>query len=204
MSNGPSKYVLHVGCGVKKPGRLHSMFTSSEWNEVRLDINPMARPDLIASITDMRIVATASMDALYSSHNLEHLLPHEVTKALGEFQRVLKPKGMALIAVPDLQAAAALIAQDKPDQAIYTSPLGPVTPMDILYGHSKALERGNLFMLHKTGFTASSLGKALRISGFSKVEVTRDSGSVALWAKAYVSDQTAPSSPKVSSGPFGN
>lgn len=184
MSDAPTKTVLHVGCGVHKPGRLHAMFSSEEWREVRLDINPEARPDLIASITDMRIVDSGSMDALYSSHNLEHLYPHEVTRALAEFRRVLKPGGMALVAVPDLQQVAALIAEDKASETLYTSPLGPVTPLDVVYGHRTALARGNMFMAHRTGFTAQTLGQALVSSGFGSVRLSREAKSYSLWAQA--------------------
>lgn len=184
MSDAPKKNVLHVGCGVKKPGRLHAMFTSDEWNEIRLDINPDARPDLVADITDMRIVDSGSMDALYSSHNLEHLYPHQVGRALGEFRRVLKPGALALVAVPDLQMVAALIAEDKAAETLYTSPLGPVTPLDVVYGHQTALARGNMFMAHRTGFTASTLGKALVDAGFGSVRLSRDEKTYSLWVQA--------------------
>ena len=184
MSDAPTKTVLHVGCGVRKPGRLHAMFTSEEWREVRLDLNPDARPDLVANITDMRIVDSASVDAVYSSHNLEHLLPHDVPRALAEFRRVLKPGGLALVAVPDLRQVAALIAEDKADEVLYTSPLGPVTPLDVIYGHKAALARGNHFMAHRTGFTATTLGKALAVAGFGSVRLTSDPKSFSLWAQA--------------------
>jgi hypothetical protein len=42
-------------------------------NQIRLDINPAAAPDLIGSMTDMAAVATASVQAMSSSHNIEHL-----------------------------------------------------------------------------------------------------------------------------------
>ena len=195
MSDTAIKTVLHVGCGVQKPGRLHAMFTGPKWREVRLDINPESRPDLIASITDMRIVISHSMDALYSSHNLEHLYPHEVGRALAEFRRVLKPGGLALVAVPDLQQVAALVAEDKADAVLYTSPVGPVTPLDVIYGHKAAIARGNPFMAHKTGFTASTLGKALTGAGFDQVALSRDPKSYSLMAKAI----TAPSIEKSAS-----
>ena len=43
----------------------------------------------------------AAFDAVFSSHNLEHLYPHQVKEALAEFYRVLKPEGM--IVISDLQ-----------------------------------------------------------------------------------------------------
>lgn len=204
MAGSKMKKVLHVGCGVQKPGRLHPMFSTPGWTEVRLDINPMARPDFVASITDMAIVNDASMDALFSSHNLEHLLPHEVPAALSEFRRVLKTGGLALIAVPDLQAAAEYIARGDADHVLYDSPLGPVTPLDMVYGHAKALARGNFFMQHKTGFTAKTLSGALVKAGFAATDITRDEKTLSLWAKARTAEDGHPASPAKSGGPFGN
>jgi len=42
---------------------------------------------------DMPAVADGSVDAIYSSHNIEHLYPDEIPVALKEFLRVLKPEG---------------------------------------------------------------------------------------------------------------
>lgn len=202
--NQAKRKVLHVGCGVQKPGRLHPAFSGPEWTEVRLDINPMARPDLVASITDMAIVASGSMDAVFSSHNLEHLLPHEVALALSEFRRVLKSGGLALIGVPDLQSVCAFIARGEAERVLYDSPLGPVTPMDVVFGHAKALARGNPFMQHKTGFTAETLHKALAKSGFPRIEIERDEKALCLWAKAHTEMSAESPATEPSGGPFGN
>jgi hypothetical protein len=43
-------------------------------------------PDIVGTMTDMSAVADASVDALFSSHNIEHLYPHEVPVALAEFR----------------------------------------------------------------------------------------------------------------------
>jgi len=61
------------------------------------------QPDIVCSITDMSPVAADSVDAVWSSHNLEHLQRHEVPVALAEFLRVLKPAGLLLLTLPDLQ-----------------------------------------------------------------------------------------------------
>ena len=182
----PRRTVLHVGCGPASPHKLPpAFFPAGEWQEVRLDIDPSVAPDIIASITDMAAVASASADAVWSSHNLEHLDPHEVPVAFAEFRRVLKPGGFALMTMPDLQQVAALVAEDKLGDAAYVSPAGPITPLDMLYGLNSALAQGNHYMAHNTGFTARTLEAGLRAAGFPVVRVVRD-GNFALWATAYM------------------
>ena len=176
------KRVLHVGCGPLAGQKLHETFSWDGWQEVRLDINPGANPDIVASITDMSAVATASFDAVYSSHNLEHLAPHELPDALREFYRVLKPGGFALITLPDLEQAAAYIAEGKAEEAVLITDKGPITPLDILYGFRPFLAK-NPFMAHRFGYTAQTLRSVLLDAGFAHVVVERD-GEFNLWAIA--------------------
>jgi SAM-dependent methyltransferase len=182
LPSAAQRLVLHVGCGPYRPAKLHQVFRQPGWREVRLDIDANVRPDIVASITDMSMVATGSVDAVWSSHNLEHLYPHEVPVALREFHRVLREDGFALITLPDLQKTAELIAADKLEDMAYMSPAGPITPLDTLYGHRPSLARGNLFMAHHTGFTAKTLGNALVRAGFGRVRVKRSGFD--LWARA--------------------
>ena len=177
--------VLHVGCGEANPAKLPAdFFPAGAWQEIRLDIDPSVAPDVLSSITDMAAVADGSVDAVWSAHNVEHLYPHEVPAALAEFRRVLRPGGFALITLPDLQQIAELVAQDGLDRPAYLSPMGPITPLDMLYGHNASLAGGNSFMGHRTGFTARTLEAALLAAGFPIVRVMRD-GRYGLWATAY-------------------
>jgi predicted SAM-dependent methyltransferase len=76
---------------------MHPAFRKPLWQEVRLDIDPEARPDLVGSITDMsKLIPSESFDAVWLSHSLEHLYAHEVPATLSEFKRILKPTGFAL------------------------------------------------------------------------------------------------------------
>ncbi len=177
------KCVLHVGCGHYKPGKLHQVFRNPEWLEVRLDIDPNVKPDIVASMTAMTPVADESVDAIFSSHNLEHLYAHEVPVALGEFFRVLKPGGFVLVTMPDLQRAAEYIAAGNLEGTVYESPAGPISAIDIVYGFRRSIARGNTFMAHRTGYTADSLSKKLAASGLHRVNVERR--NMDLWGSGY-------------------
>jgi len=160
---------LHIGCGPKRKDKTTRGFNTDAWTEIRLDIDPSVWPDVTGTMTDMSAVVSESVDAIFSSHNIEHLYPHEVPVALKEFARVLKPEGFAVITCPDLQSVCALVAEDKLTDAAYSSPAGPIAPLDILYGHRPQMAQGNLFMAHRCGFTQKVLDGTLRSCGFQMV-----------------------------------
>ena len=175
---------LHVGCGPKRKAQTTPAFNTPAWNEVRFDIDPSVAPDIIGTMTDMSAVATESVDAVFSSHNIEHVYPHEVPVVLAEFKRVLKPDGFVIITCPDLVSVAKLIADDKLMEPAYVSNAGPISPLDILYGHRASMSRGNLFMAHKGGFSAKSLSGALKSAGFASIAALARPGAFDLWAAA--------------------
>jgi SAM-dependent methyltransferase len=182
---------LHVGCGPAKKQHTTLGFISDAWREVRLDIDPDVQPDIIGTMTDMQTVDSGSMDALFSSHNIEHLFAHEVPKALGEFRRVLKEDGFVIIACPDLQSVCQLVAQERLTEAAYQSSVGPISPLDILYGHRPALSKGNHYMAHRCGFTKKVLIGVLTAAGFPQTLVMqREAPFFDLWALASNSRRT--------------
>jgi len=180
------KTFLHVGCGPKRKEQTTRGFKAAVWTELRLDVDPSVKPDIIGTMTDMSAVASASVDAIFSSHNIEHLYPHEVPLALAEFKRVLRPTGFVVITCPDLQSVCALVAQDKLLDPAYVSSAGPITPLDILYGHRPPMARGNLFMAHRCGFTQKVLTRTLQESGFPAVAGLRRERAFELWALATI------------------
>jgi len=184
------RILLHVGCGLARPERLPVCFHGPEWKEIRVDIDPRCQPDIIASITDLSPVEDGSVDAVWSSHNIEHLNSYEVPAALEEFRRVLKSAGFLLLTLPDIRAVARYIAEDRLDEPLYQSAMGPITPLDIVFGHQDSLQRGNHYMAHRTAFTSSTLGQALIDAGFEEVRV-HEGRRWDLWAVATMPD-TAP------------
>lgn len=181
---------LHVGCGRKAKAETTIGFSNENWKEIRLDIDADVNPDVVGSMLNMEEVRTETFDAIYSSHNIEHVYPHEVPVALSEFHRVLKPDGFVALTCPDLQSVAALIADDKLTEAAYNSPVGDITPLDIFYGHGASIERGHHYMAHKTGFTLKTLFEAFKTAGFStSCGLKRGKPFYDLWILASKSDR---------------
>jgi predicted SAM-dependent methyltransferase len=182
-----TRIVLHVGCGPQDANSLHERFRGPQWHEIRVDLDPAVRPDLVASITDLREIADASVDAVWSAHNLEHLYAHEVPLALVEFFRVLKPTGFALITLPDLQQVAEFVIADKLEDVAYTSGAGPISPLDCIFGLGSQIAAGKTLMAHRTGFTEKTLRKHIEQAGFCDVRVSFS--PFALWAEAVKPDR---------------
>ena len=128
------KTLLHVGCVPQYKSQIKG-FDNENWKEIRFDIDEKVNPDIVGTLIDMSEVETNSVDAIYSSHNIEHVFPHEVPIVLKEFYRVLKDDGMVVLRCPDLQSVCQAVVDDKLLQPLYESPAGPISPIDILYGH---------------------------------------------------------------------
>ena len=183
------KSFLQVGCGQKNKTSLKG-FNSDDWKEIRFDIDKNANPDIVGTLTDMNLVETGSVDAVYSSHNIEHLYPHEVPMALKEFYRVLKDDGIVIITCPDLQTVCEAVVKNKLLEPLYQSPAGPISAIDILYGHRASMSKGNLYMAHKCGFTYASLVQALNEAGFKFQHGGKRPQALDLWVMAFKNEVT--------------
>lgn len=182
-----SRYVLHVGCGPASAKKLHPVFRAEPWKEVRLDIDSVVRPDIVSSVTDMSsAVSDGTFDAVWSSHNIEHLYSHEVPAAFAEFRRVLRSTGFVLICCPDIQAVALAVAEGKIDEIAYSSAAGPITPLDMIFGFGRAVAAGNKFMAHHTAFSQERLARLLLDGGFCEVRTL--CRSFDLWCVAALED----------------
>ena len=152
------------GCGPARKRPRPLGFTGDEWQEIRLDIDPSVNPDIIASITDLAEIAPSSVDAVFSSHNIEHLYPHEAS-------------------------VAAYMKGNSLDSVAYMSGMGPITPLDIFYGHNASIRHGNVYMAHRTAFTKDTLQKALMNSGFRTALTLAKPAQFEIWAIASKGEQ---------------
>ena len=178
------KNFLHVGCGHQYKKSTTREFGSVNWVETRLDIDTAVNPDIVATITDMSNVEDAQYSGLFTSHTVEHLYPHEVNTALSEFYRVLDDDGYAVVTCPDLKSVAKYVAADKLNDILYHSPAGPISPIDILFGHRASVAKGNLYMSHKGGFTEKTLKQEFIKVGFSKVVSMSRAAHFDIWVLA--------------------
>jgi len=134
------------------------------FTEVRADVDPSCNPDIVA---DMRALGEIGpFDAVLCVHALEHVYPQEVGVVLREFHRVLREGGAVVIFVPDLEGVQAT------EEVLMVTPAGPVSGMDLIYGHRQKLAE-NPHMAHHTGFVRDTLRKALEAVGFRSVDCKR-------------------------------
>ena len=159
------KSFLNVGCGPVDSPKIRG-FDNDDWKEIRLDIDEGVNPDIVGTLTDMKLVETASVDAVHSAYNIDHIYPHEVPIALAEFYRVLKEDGIVYVRCPDIQLISEAVINDQLLDALYDSPAGPISPIHIIYGNRQEIVEGNEYMAKKCGFTYSVLNMAFSEAGF--------------------------------------
>jgi predicted SAM-dependent methyltransferase len=116
--------------------------------------------DVIADISERLPFDDGAADLVYASHLLEHFPTDEVPRLLAEWRRVLRPGGVLLVAVPDLEVIAKILIEK---EGWFTPPNGPW--LGALYGGQK-----DTYDFHKTGFTAPWLAHLMREAGFGEVE----------------------------------
>lgn len=89
---GANGHYLHLGCG---PNYIPGM--------INIDGNVFRKIDLWMDLRNGLPFKPGSVFFVFCSHMLEHLFPDEALRLLGEIHRVLRPDGVAHIAVPSFE-----------------------------------------------------------------------------------------------------
>ncbi len=179
---GERKIVLQLGCRIPQANRLHQVFKGDNWFEIRLDKNPLAQPHILSDMNDLSLIPNESVDAVYTTHNLDSLKTTEIPALFEEIRRILKWGGQFVMAVPDMQTICNYVAHNQLLEPIYDSTAGPVAPIDMIYGFRPKLENGTA-NVRQTGFTAKSLATYFREASYSNIVVGRK--WIEIWATAY-------------------
>ena len=157
--------VLHVGCGGE-----HVPFTNC--TEIRMDMDPGTGADIIGNMLEIPM-EDGSVDAVYTSHTLEHVTLHDGIRALREFRRVLADGGRAWVIVPNIASIAQRIIDGRMYEVVYEAAY-KVCAADMLYGHQGLMEefggdKAYRFQ-HKFGYTPETLQKSFEAAGFIDVK----------------------------------
>lgn len=161
---------------------LPPMLKQEEWDVIQQGTHPKVGAAIVEDIWAMPSVASESMHAVFSPHNLQMLHAYQLKKTLAEFMRVLVPGGFVLVTVTDLQAVSAYVADGRLENKLYDSAIGPVSPIDLMFGFRKGIEEG-VRESHKSGFSAITLASHLKTAGLTTISIRRE--WVNLWAIGY-------------------
>lgn len=120
---------------------------------IHLDSRQLPGIDQVLDLTQPLPYGDDSVDTIYSSHFLEHVMPGAVPAILVDWCRVLKPQGACEIHLPNLHAIAGQILAGNVEEML-----------PHLYGaHRHPTDT------HKTGFTPLTLRRLLVAAGFTAV-----------------------------------
>ena len=132
---------LHLGCG-------------NRYIEGYVHIDAVEF-DHIGQIDQLPYIATDSVDLIYACHVLEHFKRNDFERVLIEWNRVLKPKGILRLAVPDFEMVTYLYNKNKNLNEVIGLVLGK---QDYLYN------------IHYNIFDFNSLKSSLLKVGFVNVD----------------------------------
>ena len=144
------KVQLHLGCGKRYiPGFVH------------IDLADYPHIDYNNNISDLSMFKDESVDLIYCCHTLEYFDRQKAQeRVLPEWHRVLKPRGVLRLAVPDFEALIR-VYQDYRDLSRL---LGP------LYGRMAIKTPTEQELIyHKTVYDFQSLKDVLESIGFTNV-----------------------------------
>lgn len=180
LPEGHRRLLNIVNLGMKLPRQ----FVHPQIHEVRFGNEPDVH--IPGTLYDLAMIPDHSFDFIWNSNSLNHLHAHEVPGVLEHMHRIIRPGGQLFLTVPDLQRVAQHVAQGRLERMLYKSPAGPITALDILFGHTTSIAQGDLKMKVNTGFVPVTIASKLTRAGFGDVEVKREAFSLHVNARRVV------------------
>lgn len=112
----------------------------------------------VDALTNPLPLADGCADELHAYHFVEHVTAYEAPALLGEFLRLVKPGGLLVLELPNIEAAARNLLAGMNDQMAMWPLYGDATHRDP-------------YMLHRYGYTPKTIKALLVESGFSDVQI---------------------------------
>jgi len=159
--------VLNVGFGGMAISELLYTEVFDGMREISLDIDNKFNPDILADITDISHIPNNYVNCAYTSHMIEHIDYFRVPSVISELLRVCKPNGYVRILTPNLQSIGEKVASGDLLDIVYESAGGPISPIDIIYGHRHSVHKNRVdFMRHRIGFSRKVFEYIAKEHGF--------------------------------------
>jgi len=140
------------------------------WDRELLSEEPLPEASIVQSLFELERLRGASYDAVFFAHRLKNYPLHEAGRILHGFRHLLRPGGFVHIVVPDLMELARHMLDNKKDleDCAYTSPAGPISYHDVLFGRREpsAGAASHPFEPHLCGYSTKVLKRVLFDSGF--------------------------------------
>lgn len=127
---------------------------------VSVDIQPHPKagaPDIIADVRNVPLQDECA-DEVHAYHVIEHFHRWQTADVLSEWKRLLKPGGLLVLELPNLEAAARNLLAGMDDQMA----------MWPIYGDPSHKDP---YMCHPWGFTPKSIKALLSECGFTRIEL---------------------------------
>ncbi len=177
---------LNIGWSSVSKGRTHSHFAAKDWEMIHVDSDAAYEPDLLVpSIATLDMLEDNSVDGIWLCHVLQRITFHEAAILVRESLRVLKEGGDVIVQMPDAQLAATFIARNEADAAIYHAPAGGITPIDMMFGYQKAIAKGDTSRIHRSGYTAETLGLFLRDNDVCNLKMWRQQHDLLAYGRKF-------------------
>lgn len=141
---------LNLGCGRRVlPGFFNIDIQESPRAKRPLDLK-----------ADVRAVplGDAIADEVHAYHVIEHFYRWETDAVLAEWKRLLKPGGLLVLELPDLEKACRNLLEGKTEQMSYWG----------IYGDPSHRDK---FMCHPWGFTPKTIRQLLEDGGFTDIRI---------------------------------
>lgn len=166
--NPDGRVLIHLGCGEQSaPG----------W--INVDAQPFSHVHFVGGVEKLPMFSENTADLIYACHVLEHISYQRYPDILKEWYRVLKPKGILRIAVPDFDKLIAIYQAEKNN-------INPVLPP--MMG-AQDCEHG----FHRGAFNEKYLSDLCLTAGFQKTRrwnpITAPDYPFNDWAKKLAHDK---------------
>lgn len=155
--NKPVK--LHLGCGPN---------IWNDWINVEGDYIGEQPGIVNFNITDKFPLPDNSVDEIFTSHVIEHIMPNEVPGMFAEWLRILKPGGFVATEWPDLLKCAKFLVENP--EMMYTKDRNRLKRgIAGIFGNISKYQ--DVAMLHKWGYSEESMKVLKEEVGFSRVTI---------------------------------